>query len=148
MSGGHYDYQQYKITEIADQVEQIIRKNDDTHINEWGDMVGYGFPPEVLSEIKTGLQYLRHAAIYAQRIDWLVSGDDGDDDFIERLKEDLKGYEGIRDTEMLKDIVNEIIAQPMCPLCFMQQWNHKPGCPMPEAYERFGLSSEEKYYVS
>jgi hypothetical protein len=30
------------------------------------------------------------AEIYAQRIDWLLSGDDGEDSFRERLKEDLE----------------------------------------------------------
>jgi hypothetical protein len=30
------------------------------------------------------------AQIYAQRIDWLISGDDGEDSFRERLKEDLE----------------------------------------------------------
>jgi hypothetical protein len=30
------------------------------------------------------------AEIYAQRIDWLLSGDDGEDSFRKRLKEDLE----------------------------------------------------------
>jgi hypothetical protein len=33
---------------------------------------------------------LNQALIYAQRIDWLVSGDDGEDTFHARLAEDLK----------------------------------------------------------
>lgn len=32
---------------------------------------------------------MRLAYIYAQRIDWLLSGDDGEDDLQERLKEEL-----------------------------------------------------------
>jgi hypothetical protein len=28
--------------------------------------------------------------VYAQRVDWLVSGDDGEESFITRLAEDLK----------------------------------------------------------
>ena len=34
---------------------------------------------------------IRVAEIYAQRADWLLSGDDGEEEFHERLKEDLEG---------------------------------------------------------
>ena len=40
--------------------------------------------------MKKAIIILRKAYIYARRIDWLVSGDDGDNDFKERLKEELK----------------------------------------------------------
>jgi len=36
------------------------------------------------------LAILRQAHVYAQRIDWLVSGDDGEDSFHRRLKHDLE----------------------------------------------------------
>ena len=49
--------------------------------------------PEVLEEFKKGLKILKMAAIYAQRIDWLLSGDDGDDSFKRRLKEELDELE-------------------------------------------------------
>ena len=75
MSGGHFDYHQYRIREIAESVEDIIQN--------------YEYPPEVLEKIKEGLDALKKAEIYAQRIDWLVSGDDGPETFLERLKEDL-----------------------------------------------------------
>lgn len=32
---------------------------------------------------------MKQAEVYAQRIDWLLSGDDGEESFHERLKEDL-----------------------------------------------------------
>ena len=77
MSGGHFDYHQYRIREIAESVEDIIQN--------------YKYPPEVLEKIKEGLDILKKAEIYTQRIDWLVSGDDGPETFLERLKEDLSG---------------------------------------------------------
>jgi hypothetical protein len=77
MSGGHFDYHQYRIREIAESVEDIIQN--------------YKYPPEVLEKIKEGLDALKRAEIYTQRIDWLVSGDDGPETFLERLKEDLSG---------------------------------------------------------
>lgn len=75
MSGGHFDYHQYRIREIAESVEDIIQN--------------YKYPPEVLEKIKEGLDVLKKAEIYTRRIDWLVSGDDGPEAFLERLKEDL-----------------------------------------------------------
>ena len=75
MSGGHFDYHQYRIREIAESVEDIIQNSK--------------YPPEVLEKIKEGLDVLKKAEIYTQRIDWLVSGDDGPETFLERLKEDL-----------------------------------------------------------
>lgn len=49
--------------------------------------------PETLEEFKKGLKILKTAAIYAQRIDWLLSGDDGEESFKERLKEELDELE-------------------------------------------------------
>ena len=91
MSGGHFDYKQYELGRIADEIEQIILGNDSTEIDQWGSKKGYGFAPETIAEFKKGLDILRQAEIYAQRIDWLVSGDDGEDSFHSRLKHDLGG---------------------------------------------------------
>jgi hypothetical protein len=49
--------------------------------------------PEVVEEFKKGLKILKTAAIYAQRIDWLLSGDDGEDSFKRRLKDELDELE-------------------------------------------------------
>ena len=89
MSGGFFDYEQYKISEIADQVEQLIRDNNVE--DEYGDV--YSYDDEVIDNIKIGLNHLQLASIYAQRIDWFVSGDDGNESFLERLEEDLGNYD-------------------------------------------------------
>jgi len=89
MSGGHFDYQQYRINDIADSIDELIEKNND--IDEWG--WGYNYSDETLEEFKKASEILKEAAIYAQRIDWLVSGDDGEENFHKRLKEDLEEYE-------------------------------------------------------
>lgn len=93
MSGGHFDYHQYRIREIADNIEDIIQKNGKKKEYEieysWEDEYYYEYPPEVINKMKEGLDILRKAEIYAQRIDWLVSGDDGPETFLKRLQEDL-----------------------------------------------------------
>lgn len=102
MSGGHFDYDQYKIDQIANDVEQVILQNGKEipykDLDDWqkrdydrnNPPKYYDFPPEVIEKFKEGLKVLRKAYIYAQRIDWLLSGDDGEENFLERLKEDLK----------------------------------------------------------
>lgn len=90
MSGGHFQYKQWEIGNIADEVEQLILTNDSEEKDEWGDRKGYHYTPETIEEFKKGLVLLRQAYVYAQRIDWLVSGDDGQDSFHSRLKNDLE----------------------------------------------------------
>ena len=46
----------------------------------------------MLLEISNGLDYLNLAGIYTKRLDWLFSGDDGEDSFFERLEEELDGF--------------------------------------------------------
>lgn len=89
MSGGFFDYDQYRISRIADEVEQLIRNNDDQTLDEWGSPTGRNYPDKVIQQFQRGLEVLRQAQVYAQRIDWLVSGDDGEDSFLQRLQEDL-----------------------------------------------------------
>jgi len=90
MSGGHFQYKQWEIGNIADEVEQLILTNDSEEKDEWGDRKGYHFSPETIEEFKKGLVLLRQAYVYAQRIDWLVCSDDGEDSFHNRLKFELE----------------------------------------------------------
>ena len=90
MSGGHFQYEQYKLGYIADAIEQLVRDNDRTDHNEWGDPVGHGYEPATIARFNEALKALRVAQVYAQRIDWLVSGDDGEDSFHRRLAEELE----------------------------------------------------------
>ena len=105
MSGGAFDYKQWHIEQIADDVEKLIEKNgrektreelkeegwrnDDWYEKYPEDLYHYKYPDEVIEKFKEGMKALRVAAVYAQRIDWLLSGDDGEESFLERLKEEL-----------------------------------------------------------
>ena len=91
MSGGHFQYKQWEIGNIANEVEQLILDNDSEELDRWGDRKGCHYTPETIAEFKKGLELLRQAHIYVQRIDWLVSGDDGEDSFHNRLKKELEG---------------------------------------------------------
>jgi hypothetical protein len=106
MSGGAFDYNQYKIGYIADQIEEVIVKNgvkktpeeikdegwrDDSWYEKYPeDKFHYKYPDEVIEKMKEAVKALKIAQEYAQRVDWLLSGDDGEESFLKRLDEDLE----------------------------------------------------------
>jgi len=106
MSGGHWDYLQYRFTDVAEDVKKLIEKNgkekterelteDSWRDPEWyekypEDKFHYKYSDEIIEKFKEGLKHIELAQIYMQRLDWLLSGDDGDESFMSRLEEDLK----------------------------------------------------------
>ena len=58
-------------------------------IEEHNRKIVVDYSTETIREFKKAVALLRKAAIYVQRIDWLLSDDDGEDNFHERLKEEL-----------------------------------------------------------
>lgn len=109
MSGGYFDYKQFHIDQIIEDIEEYLegyKVDDDDIKNEetWGasfEDLQYmrehhrkrpniaEYSDKTLKEFRKGLNILKKASVYAQRIDWLLSGDDGEDDFHKRLKEEL-----------------------------------------------------------
>lgn len=110
MSGGHFDYAQYRIADIYTRIEDYVNGHElDT--DEVQDYVNdpyleddekdyihkhrhtipnpYGYTEATLAEFRKAVEILKQAEVYAQRIDWLLSGDDGEESFHERLKDDL-----------------------------------------------------------
>jgi len=91
MSGGRFDYLQYRFTEIIDSIEQeIIDNNAEPRPKDWFEP--NNFSKETIEEFKKGIECIKKAQIYAQRIDWLLSADDGEENFHKRLADDLKEY--------------------------------------------------------
>ena len=89
MSGGTFDYVQYRMDQTIDDIEDIIFYNDDKTLNDWGDTKGRGYTEETIQEFKLGVWYLRQALTYTHEIDYLLSGDTGEESFHERLTRKL-----------------------------------------------------------
>ncbi len=102
MSGGHFDYKQYDIEYIADNIEQeVITSGKPIPRNRWEfwqlerftehpeEAVNYAYPEPVLRRLEEAVYALKRAHIYAQRVDWFLSGDDGEESFEERLQKKL-----------------------------------------------------------
>ena len=102
MSGGRFEYKQFHIREIREAIEaelenmgKEIPRTEQWHDEEWlqkypKDRYYPEYKPETVREFKKALKILKLAYIYAQRIDWFLSGDDGEDSFHERLNEEVR----------------------------------------------------------
>lgn len=87
MSGGHFDYSQYRIEDIATEIDELINSNNNT-----SDKYSYSYSDDIIEKFQEAAHTLRQSAEMAQRVDWLVSGDDSDESFIRRWGEDVRPY--------------------------------------------------------
>ena len=103
MSGGSLDYFYSRIDEPIQIISEKIK---------WGKKT---WSSKTLKKFIMAIKYLRVAQIYSKRIEWLLSGDDGEESFHKRLKEELDEY---------KNNYEEIEPQlKKCSLC--QNFNGK-----------------------
>lgn len=86
MSGGHFcdnSYPYYKVSQFADELEEEIINNNTK--DEYGYAPNYG--KEVISYLLDQLPNLRKMAEIMRTVDYLYSGDHGEDSFLLRVKE-------------------------------------------------------------
>jgi len=92
MSGGHFAYKQYELGYIADSIEQTVINNGkrkEYKTGSWESPYYETYSPEVIEKFKEAAYKLREAQIYIHRVDYLICGDDGEENFMIRLDEDL-----------------------------------------------------------
>jgi hypothetical protein len=92
MSGGAFDYNQYRIEDIAREIQALIESNDDQTPHQYGGTVENNYPPAVIAKFTEAVHTLKQAAEMAQRVDWLVSGDDGEESFLTRWAREVRPY--------------------------------------------------------
>jgi len=90
MSGGYFNHQQYRLENMASQIEELIESNDDETLNQWGEMRGRGYSASTMAEFETAVRLLRQALVYVNGIDYLVNSDVGEETFHKCLKGDLE----------------------------------------------------------
>ena len=90
MSGGYFDYVQYRITQAADEVDQYIRRCESDDTDEYGYKPEYS--DETIAKFRECEKTLRRAGEMLQRVDWLVSGDDGEECFHRQWAENVPPY--------------------------------------------------------
>jgi hypothetical protein len=89
MSGGYFNYDQHRLNDIKQSIEELIRSNKDTSIDEFGDRLGKFYTKTTINKFYKTMDWLSKAEIAVQRIDYLVSSDDSEESFHEQWVEDL-----------------------------------------------------------
>lgn len=82
MSGGALElsYREWQFEETVDQIENYIDEQEKN---------GYPLKQETKDKLREGINIIRKAKVYINRIDYLIADDDGEKEFHERLLEDL-----------------------------------------------------------
>lgn len=91
MSGGAFDHKQFHIDQLIEDMENLLKRVDKEPIDSWecDSLKNYVEDKDSFkATIITNIQHLKMAYIYTQRIDWFVSGDDGEETMYERIEED------------------------------------------------------------
>ena len=76
MSGGYFNYDQYRLIDIINKLDE--REQDEK------------FDPVTEDLIEDAKVITQLAKIFLQRVDWLLSGDDDESSFKERIQKDLR----------------------------------------------------------
>lgn len=110
MSGGAFDYNQYHIQNMVEEIEDRLSNMGKTIKPDYY----YGFeetystyPKDIVRLMEEAVYALKRAYIYAQRVDWYLSGDDDEESFQERLSEELEALD--------KESKNTVKSRPYCP---------------------------------
>ena len=92
MSGGTYDYIQFRLNEVADDIKEKIKKNEEMRRNPSECDEDERYDEATVKKFKEAVAVIKMASIYIHRIDWLLSGDDGEEDFRKRLTEEITQF--------------------------------------------------------
>ena len=97
MSGGHYDYYQWHIADVADKMEEDLARIGTQ--NQWED-VPYGLEDSTIAALRMAISLLRASADIVHDIDWCMSGDTGED----TLRRDLYKWSLKHEVQLEKSI--------------------------------------------
>lgn len=85
------DETHFEIIIADDEYIKVSKYEEFVYLDEEGEEMYFPeYTERTLDEFRKGVEILKKASIYANRIDWLLSGDDGEDNFYERLNEELE----------------------------------------------------------
>ena len=98
MSGGFFDYSQQRFENefVEPFIEKLKRFKEYRNMKSFTDEDDFyrwfanDISEDTMEEFRNAARIMKQAVVYAQRIDWFLSGDDGEDSFHERLKKELE----------------------------------------------------------
>ena len=86
MSGGFFNYKQYELSTMISEIESVLQRQGTV------DDGGYqypSYPEDIVDRMKETICQMQKCENMLQRVDWFLSGDDGDDSFRRRWKEEV-----------------------------------------------------------
>ena len=89
MSGGHFNYQQYRLHDMAEAIGDVVKNNENKELNSYGQEIGRFYPEDIIEKFNETIDALLIAEAMVQRVDWLLSDDDGEDSFRKRWVEEV-----------------------------------------------------------
>lgn len=87
MSGGHFNYDQHRMQQIAEELDLLVLNNGVMTPNEWGEENGHDYPPAVIDKFKEAARTVRLGHEMVQAIDYLVCGDTGIESFRQQWRD-------------------------------------------------------------
>lgn len=97
MSGDYMTDEYYWNLFTVEKLEKIV--NDSEENGE--------YPKDIIVRLKDGLDIVKAAGIFIRRIDYLISGDDSEEEFKKRLSEEIQELSDRRMHTILKEIEKE-----------------------------------------
>ena len=91
MSGGHYDYNQHYIWDIAETIVKDLANNSQEYEDEEENEYARYMPSDVVARMTELKNKLEQVAKLANLADWLYSGDTSEEYFCEQYDKIIRG---------------------------------------------------------
>jgi hypothetical protein len=94
MSGGYFDYNCYRISQFAEDLRHELDINNSIERDHYGETIGRQYEPETVAILTQCLAIIDQASKVAREIEWLYSGDHGEESFRQLVGPMLEGRDG------------------------------------------------------
>ena len=81
MSGGHFEYNCFRISQFADDLQHEIDVNDSGEDNGFCGTIGDNYSEATIERLVKAQRIISFAGKLAREIEWLYSGDHGEESF-------------------------------------------------------------------
>lgn len=95
MSGGHFDYSYHRVNEFTDRLEMDIKNNKKE--DEYG--YSYDYSDETIYNLTRVLHFSKMLSEIMKEVEWMYSGDTGEDDFNKEYKSFINELKAIINIE-------------------------------------------------
>jgi hypothetical protein len=97
MSGGHYDYKCFKVSQFAEMVAMTIKERSADREVDHGGYIEQrtALPKPLLDKMQVFVDVMRKCAEMAKDIEWMMSGDTGEEGTLRDLHRGLVEIDAI-----------------------------------------------------